>query len=72
VDGMAAKIARIEQHRLAIARATDLEVLRGYEGAAARLYFEAMGQLITNPGFSLTGRSRLPGPDGWFPFTALR
>jgi CRISP-associated protein Cas1 len=30
VDGMAAKIARIEQHRLAIARATDLEVLRGY------------------------------------------
>lgn len=63
IEGLAAKIHRIDQHIKALAQTDDLEVLRGHEGAAARLYFTALGQLITNPGFSLTGRNRRPPKD---------
>jgi CRISP-associated protein Cas1 len=63
VEGLAAKIHRIDQHIAALNTTTDLAVLRGYEGAAARLYFGALGQLIVNPGFSLTQRSRRPPLD---------
>jgi CRISP-associated protein Cas1 len=34
-----------------------------HEGAVARLYFGALGQLMVNPGFSLTGRNRRPPKD---------
>jgi hypothetical protein len=40
--------------------ADDLDVMHGHEGSAARLYFETLGQLMTNPGFSQTGRNRRP------------
>jgi CRISP-associated protein Cas1 len=63
VEGVTAKLSRLEQHRLALAQIQDLDVLRGHEGAAAKLYFEVLGQMITNPGFSLTGRSRRPPKD---------
>ena len=63
VEGMGAKLKRMEQHLAAVERATDLNELRGYEGAIAKLYFGALGQMITNPGFSLTGRSRRPPKD---------
>lgn len=63
VRGVTAKLSRLEQHRLALAQIQDLDVLRGHEGAAAKLYFEVLGQMITNPGFSLTGRSRRPPKD---------
>jgi CRISPR-associated protein Cas1 len=63
VDGLAAKIHRIDQHIIALTQTSDLGVMRGHEGAAARLYFEALGQLITNPGFSLTERNRRPPKD---------
>jgi len=63
VDGLAAKIHRIDQHIAALTHTEDLNVMRGHEGAAARLYFEVFGQLITNPGFSLTGRNRRPPTD---------
>ncbi len=59
-------IAGIDRDWQAVATApvgVDLNVLRGYEGSAATRYFPAMGQLITNPGFSLTGRSRRPPKD---------
>jgi CRISPR-associated protein Cas1 len=63
VEGLAAKIHRIDQHIAALTTPQDLDVMRGHEGSAARLYFAALGQLITNPGFSLTGRTRRPPKD---------
>jgi len=63
VSGLIAKIHRIDQHIAALTKTDDLDVMRGHEGSAARLYFEALGQLITNPGFSLTGRTRRPPKD---------
>jgi CRISP-associated protein Cas1 len=63
VEGLNAKIHRIDQHIAALTKTDDLAVMRGHEGAAARLYFEALGQLITHPSFSLTGRTRRPPKD---------
>jgi CRISP-associated protein Cas1 len=63
VAGLSAKIHRIDQHIAALTQTDDLNVMRGHEGAAARLYFEALGQLITNSGFSLSGRNRRPPKD---------
>ncbi|QKD83384.1 CRISPR-associated endonuclease Cas1 [Thermoleptolyngbya sichuanensis A183] len=63
VDGLRAKIHRIDQHIAALPKTVDLDVMRGHEGASARLYFTALGQLITNPGFSLTERNRRPPKD---------
>jgi CRISP-associated protein Cas1 len=63
IDGLSAKIHRIDQHLAALTHTDDLDVMRGHEGSAARLYFEALGQLMTNPGFSLTGRNRRPPKD---------
>ena len=40
-----------------------LDQLRGYEGAIAAHYFPALGQLITNPDFTLTTRRRRPATD---------
>lgn len=40
-----------------------LAQLRGHEGAAAARYFPAMGQLIKNPDFSFTQRTRRPPTD---------
>lgn len=63
VEGLLAKIHRIDQHIAALSQTDDLDVMRGHEGSAARLYFAALGQLITNPGFSLSERSRRPPKD---------
>ncbi|MBF2087007.1 CRISPR-associated endonuclease Cas1 [Thermoleptolyngbya sp. C42_A2020_037] len=63
VEGLSAKIHRIDQHIAALTKTTDLDAMRGHEGASARLYFTALGQLITNPGFSLTERNRRPPKD---------
>jgi CRISP-associated protein Cas1 len=62
-DGVAAKIKRLEQHLMAVQQTTDLNQLRGYEGAIAKLYFAGLGQMITHSGFSLTGRNRRPPKD---------
>ncbi len=63
VEGLAAKMKRLDQHLKSIEQATEQNSLRGYEGAAAKLYFGALGQLITNPAFSLTERNRRPPKD---------
>jgi CRISPR-associated protein Cas1 len=63
VDGIGAKQKRIDQHLAAVQNARDLNVLRGYEGAIAKLYFSALGQLIANPAFSFTERTRRPPKD---------
>jgi len=43
--------------------APDLDVLRGLEGYGARVYFGAMRQMLRNPAFSFTSRSRRPPRD---------
>ena len=63
VVGLRAKLGRIDQHLGSVAVATDLNVLRGHEGAVARLYFGALGQMISHPDFTLVGRSRRPPRD---------
>lgn len=63
VDGIGVKQKRIDQHLVAVQNATDLNSLRGYEGAIAKLYFSALGQLIANPAFSLCDRTRRPPKD---------
>ncbi|XHX78427.1 MAG: CRISPR-associated endonuclease Cas1 [Stenomitos frigidus ULC029] len=56
-------IQRLDQF-VASAETTDnLESLRGFEGISAAVYFPALGQLLTNSGFSLTGRNRRPPTD---------
>jgi CRISPR-associated protein Cas1 len=40
-----------------------VESLRGYEGNGAACYFQGLGQLITNPGFSWQGRNFHPPTD---------
>ena len=63
VDGLMARIKRLDQFLRIIGTLEDLNVLRGYEGAAAKLYFKGLGQLITNSSFSLTERTRRPPKD---------
>jgi CRISP-associated protein Cas1 len=63
VEGLRAKLGRLDQHLAAIAQTMDLDALRGYEGAAARLYFGVLGQMIVHPDFVLQGRSRRPPKD---------
>ncbi len=41
----------------------DLEVLRGIEGAAARIYFQSFEKMIRNPSFGFSGRNRRPPLD---------
>ncbi|MCB5285552.1 MAG: CRISPR-associated endonuclease Cas1 [Candidatus Cloacimonetes bacterium] len=41
----------------------DLDSIRGYEGIAAKNYFTAFPVLITNEGFSFSGRNRRPPRD---------
>jgi CRISPR-associated protein Cas1 len=60
------KIQQIEQLLPHIARNTDIEQLRGYEGLAARLYFEAFPHLLHSEiaeDFSFSGRSKRPPRD---------
>ncbi len=41
----------------------SLDELRGYEGAAAKLYFGVFDQFLTNDNFSFNGRNRRPPRD---------
>ena len=43
--------------------ASDLDVLRGLEGTASRVYFEVFKCLIKNPAFHFNGRNRRPPLD---------
>ena len=68
IAGMMAKIKRLDQWMNTAQTAPDKNIVRGYEGAAARLYFQALGQLITNSDYSMVERSRRPPKD---PFNSL-
>ncbi|NEP62231.1 MAG: CRISPR-associated endonuclease Cas1 [Symploca sp. SIO2G7] len=68
ITGMMAKIKRLDQWMHTVQHSPDKNVVRGYEGAAARLYFKALGQLIKNSDYSMSERSRRPPKD---PFNSL-
>jgi CRISP-associated protein Cas1 len=66
VSGVAEAIAKIAEAMAIVsdvAKVTTLDQLMGYEGSSAARYFPALGQLITNSGFTLTERSRRPPKD---------
>jgi CRISPR-associated protein Cas1 len=46
-----------------VERQEDMEVVRGLEGHAGNLYFNAFPHLILAPGFTFTGRNRRPPLD---------
>lgn len=56
----AAKLRKIRSHALA---ATEIDVLMGYEGTAARLYFSVFRHMLRAPWASFSGRSRRPPLD---------
>lgn len=57
----AARIRSIR--RMCDADASDLDRLRGLEGAGTRIYYGAFGGLIKNPDFPFKGRSKRPPLD---------
>ncbi|ELS34188.1 MULTISPECIES: CRISPR-associated endonuclease Cas1 [Pseudanabaena] len=63
LEDVTTAIAGITSDLESVETAETLESLRGYEGIAANRYFVALGLLITNEGFSLTGRTRRPPKD---------
>jgi CRISPR-associated protein Cas1 len=68
VESVSAAIAGIAVDLDSIGTAETLERLRGFEGIAAARYFTALGELITNPAFTFTERTRRPPKD---PFNSL-
>jgi CRISP-associated protein Cas1 len=63
VDRAVESIGQAEEIQQQLAAMTTLEQIRGCEGAAAASYFGALGQLISNNGFSFTTRNRRPPKD---------
>jgi CRISP-associated protein Cas1 len=63
VSQVASAIAKLLDDIAALAQTDNLDSLRGYEGIGAARYFPALGQLITNPGFSFCERNRRPPRD---------
>ncbi len=61
------KIQEINILEKSLERSDSLERLLGYEGAAARAYFDALARLI-KPEFAFSGRNRRPPRD---PFNAM-
>ena len=55
--------AGLKVFRARLEKETDIERIRGFEGAAARLYFQVFPELIRNDLFSFHGRNRRPPLD---------
>jgi CRISPR-associated protein Cas1 len=58
-----AAVTRLAQYIQLAARATNVDVLRGYEGEAASCYFGVFDHLITARNFRFTTRQRRPPTD---------
>jgi len=56
-------LAAIKALSKTVEQTTDLDVVRGIEGHASRLYFQAFGHLIANKEFSFLGRNKRPPLD---------
>lgn len=63
LTGVAAACEGLQTDMDAAESASTIEAIRGYEGVGAARFFGAFGQLITNPGFTLTERNRRPPKD---------
>jgi CRISPR-associated protein Cas1 len=63
IPEVAESITGLTDDLAAIEQAANLNGLRGHEGAAAKRYFKALGQLIINEGFTFTERNRRPPKD---------
>ncbi|RMF71110.1 MAG: CRISPR-associated endonuclease Cas1 [Acidobacteria bacterium] len=59
----AGTIVRMDAVRRAVERAREIDEVRGLEGAASALYFQAFGGLLINPEFTFTDRNRRPPRD---------
>ncbi|HID85806.1 MAG TPA: CRISPR-associated endonuclease Cas1, partial [Anaerolineae bacterium] len=56
-------IRRMERAMREVARARDIEEVRGQEGAAGAAYYNAFGRMIKAPGFSFKARTKRPPRD---------
>ncbi len=62
-DELAEAVLLLRAQRARVDTADSLDVLRGVEGYAARVYFGVFGVLLTNDAFAWTGRNRRPPRD---------
>lgn len=62
-NDLAAAIGNLRVLGQRAAECTDLDVLRGFEGQGAAVYFGQFGKLIRRPDFAFTSRSRRPPRD---------
>lgn len=62
------EIHQLQLLKTNLEKSSNLDELRGYEGAASRSYLKALSLLVINPYFKFTGRSRRPPKD---PFNSL-
>jgi CRISPR-associated protein Cas1 len=53
-------IQKLQSYHDQMASAQDADTVRGYEGAAAKLYFSLLNEWIVKPGFEWKGRNRRP------------
>lgn len=61
------ELFQINNSKKKIAESETVEEIMGYEGIAAKFYFQGLSKLI-NPDFSFTGRNRMPPKD---PFNSM-
>ncbi len=60
---LANDLARMRRIKETLKDIKDLDIVRGYEGEAAAIYFKHFGKAIKNPDFSFTGRNKRPPRD---------
>ncbi|MEW6665759.1 MAG: CRISPR-associated endonuclease Cas1 [Thermodesulfobacteriota bacterium] len=63
IDGLEQTVVKLRGFKTHVPEAADLDVLRGIEGAATRVYFDAFRFLVRNPSFTFEGRNRRPPLD---------
>ena len=68
IEGLDAAITKLEQAIAPVATTTEIDALRGLEGAGSAAYFSVFNGLIRNADFSFTHRNRRPPTD---PINAL-
>lgn len=62
-EDLRSAVLKIQAMSAHAAESADLAILRGVEGAGARVYFSAFPRLIKNDSFSFNGRNRRPPKD---------
>jgi CRISPR-associated protein Cas1 len=62
-SGLAEAIVAMRAVRIRLGKCTSIDEVRGCEGAAAKAYFKAFGNMIRNPAFQFDGRNRRPPID---------